>query len=220
MFYFFIDGERLLTQFVGLFPLNNQDEHDILSDMAAATRATLQGALLIALIQGILGGVVLWLANVQSPLFWMVIMIVLSLIPSVGTAVILVPTSFILMLTDHILWGCFVLVCAMLISILDNLLRPRLVAQGLKMHDLIIFFSTLGGISLFGLPGFVLGPVIASLLMSLLRIYQKTYTEISVPEPATVITPSVTQGSQSINLASRTIRRSPGRRKPNNRPDS
>ncbi len=188
MFYFFQDGENIIKRLKQLSPLGSTYENMLIERFASVTRATVKGALLLGLIQGTLGAVVLWIFGVPSVVLWGVIMVILSVIPLMGGWLVMYPAAIYLLIIGDIWQGvAVILITAIVIGNLDNLLRPRLVGKDAKMHDLLIFFSTLGGISVFGVMGFILGPVIAALLLTLLDIYSKEFkTELEFPEQQTI----------------------------------
>lgn len=172
MFYLFIDGERLLLRLKFLSPLKNEYEEMLYRRFVLISRATVKGTLLIGLVQGSLGALTLLFTGVQSWLLWGFVMVILSIIPMVGAWLVLIPAGIVQILLGHPVQGVVILLASTLvISNIDNLLRPRLVGRDAKMHDLLIFFSTLGGISVFGIFGFIIGPVIASFFLSVLDIY-------------------------------------------------
>jgi predicted PurR-regulated permease PerM len=176
MFYFFRDGERLITRIKYLVPMEQRHEDAIISRFAAVARATIKGTLLIALVQGTLTGLTLWIFGVPSPILWGVVATLLAIIPLVGVWLVLYPAALVQLLTGHPWQGLgIVLVTVLVIVNVDNLLRPRLVGQETGMHDLMVFFSTLGGIGLFGPVGFIVGPVIAALFLSILDIYSTEF---------------------------------------------
>ncbi len=102
-------------------------------------------------------------------------MIIIAIIPAVGTSIILAPTGIIMLALGHGWEGILLIVGAVLISVLDNLIRPPLVGKDTQMHPLVVFFATLGGIILFGISGFVIGPTIAALYISIMSIYEHYY---------------------------------------------
>ena len=176
MFYFFQDGENIIRRLKYLSPLGDKYEDQLLERFASVTRATVKGALLLGLIQGSLGALVLWIFGVPTVVLWGVIMVIMSVIPLVGSWVVMYPAGIYKIIIGDIWQGIFIILfTAVVIGNLDNLLRPRLVGRDAKMHDLLIFFSTLGGISVFGVMGFILGPVITALLLTLLDIYSTEF---------------------------------------------
>jgi predicted PurR-regulated permease PerM len=133
----------------------------------SVTRATLKGTILIGAAQGLLGGLAFWAVGIDGPIFWGTVMTVLSIIPGVGGALVLVPAAIVLGATGEVGRAIgLALFCALVVGSVDNLLRPRLVGKDTKMHELLIFFSTLGGLMFFGATGFILGPILAALFVT------------------------------------------------------
>jgi predicted PurR-regulated permease PerM len=176
MFYFFRDGERLIQRIKYLVPMEERHEDAIIDRFAAVSRATIRGTVLIALVQGTLAGLTLWIFGVPSPFLWGVVAVITAMIPLVGVWIVLYPAAFIQMATGHLWQGVGILLVTVLVIVnVDNLLRPRLVGQEAGMHDLMVFFSTLGGIGLFGPVGIIVGPVVAALFLSILDIYSAEF---------------------------------------------
>ncbi len=172
LFYLFIDGERAFAYLQRLLPLRDEHEKLLADKFISISRATLKGTLVVGTTQGLLGGLAFWIAGVPSPAIWGLLMIILAMIPLVGSALIWAPAGIILLLTGSLWQGVFVLAFGMgVISVIDNILRPKLVGKDTQMHPLMIFFAILGGIGFFGLPGFVIGPILVSLFLALWEIY-------------------------------------------------
>jgi len=166
-YYFLLDGPGILRRVLDRVPLAPDQKEELLERFLSVTRATLRGSLLIGLIQGGLGGLAFWVAGVPGPALWGMIMVVLSILPAVGAAVIWVPAVAYLVLMNQMAAGIALLVwCATVVSLVDNLLRPRLIGRGARMSDLLILLSTLGGILLFGAVGFIVGPIVAALFVT------------------------------------------------------
>jgi len=176
LFYFFMDGPRLTERARELIPLGSAEKQAIADRFVSVSRALVKGTLLIAVIQGILGGLTLWIFGVRAAVLWGVLVAILSIIPAIGPWLVLYPAAAILLITGQP-WKALgvVLVTVVVILQLDNLLRPRLVGSGARMHDLLVFFSTLGGIVAFGPMGFIIGPVVAALFLALLEIYGEEF---------------------------------------------
>jgi predicted PurR-regulated permease PerM len=178
MFYFFMDGKDIVKRIKYLSPIRNDYEDLILSRFLLISRATVSGTLIVGLLQGSLGALSLLIFGIKSWLLWGFIMIVLSIIPVVGPWVVLIPAAIIQLFLGNLWQGIGILLfCIIVVSNVDNILRPRLVGQGAKLHDLVIFFSSLGGIAIFGIMGFIVGPVIASLFVSVLDIYSTEFED-------------------------------------------
>ena len=197
MFYFFRDGKDMLRRVQYLLPLDREYKEAFAARFSSVARATVKGTLLIALVQGSLSGITLWIFGVGSPFLWGVISVLFAMIPLVGVGMVLYPAAIIQMATGHLWMGIgIVLVTTLVIVNVDNLMRPRLVGQEVGMHDLMVFFSTLGGISMFGPMGFIIGPMVAALFLSMLDIYSLEFRDYleAAPEPSPLpsSSPSVT----------------------------
>ena len=150
---------------------------------AEVCRATVKGSLVVALVQGTIGGVALWVLGIQGAILWGTLMVILSLLPAVGSALVWAPAAAWLLMTGAWIKGIIlILVGVFLIGLIDNILRPLLVGRDTKMPDYLILISTLGGISLFGLSGFVMGPVLAALFLVIWQIFMEEYHPAS-PQP-------------------------------------
>ncbi len=188
-FFLLIDGPALLHTLRRFLPLQEGERDLLLGKFISVTRATLKGTLVIGIIQGTLSGLAFWTLGIAHAVFWGAIMVVLSVIPLLGGALVWVPVAIVLALTGH--WiKALVLVafCALVVGSVDNLLRPRLVGRDTQMHDLMILFSTLGGILVFGALGFIIGPIIAALFQSAWELFGQAYKDLlppAEPPPAT-----------------------------------
>jgi predicted PurR-regulated permease PerM len=172
MFYFLVDGNRLLDKILYYMPLEDYYERRLLERFTSVTRATLKGTALIGITQGGLAGIAFAVVGIPSAVFWGTVMTVLSIIPGIGTALIWVPAA--ILLAARGAWGkalALVIFCGLVVGSLDNLLRPRLVGKDTEMHDLMILFSTLGGIVMFGIIGFIIGPIVAALFVTVWDMY-------------------------------------------------
>jgi predicted PurR-regulated permease PerM len=215
MFYFFRDGTKLLRRLRYLIPLDREYKNAIAARFSSVARATVKGTLLIALVQGTLAGLTLWIFGVSSPFLWGVVATFLAIIPLVGAWLVLYPAAFIQMATGHMGQGIGILLVTVIVIVnVDNLMRPRLVGQETGMHDLMVFFSTLGGIAMFGAMGFIIGPMIAALFLTVLDIYSEEFkedldgtmtlvTQVAAPAPAQPLQPMETEknGDQRVDPA-------------------
>ncbi len=176
MFYFLTMGEVLLVKILYFLPLHDRDERRLLHRFTSVTKATLKGTLIIGAIQGFICGLAFAFAGIQGPVFWGTVMAVMSIIPAFGTAIVWVPALIILALKGEFLGvGILAVLCGAVAGNLDNILRPRLVGKDTEMHDLFVLFGTLGGISLFGILGIILGPIVAALFITIWEIYGKAF---------------------------------------------
>lgn len=174
--YFFIkDGERILRKIMFILPLGDSYEQQLYQRFVSTTRATLKGTLLIGMIQGVIGGLAFWIAGVPAALFWSVIMIVLSIIPAVGASPVLGGGALIFAVLGNYTGAIILVVGLVCAGLIDNILRGPLVGKDTQLHPLLIFFSTLGGLGVFGISGVVIGPVLMALAVSMLEIYQHIY---------------------------------------------
>lgn len=176
MFYFLTMGEVLLMKILYFLPLQDRDERRLLRRFTSVTKATLKGTLIIGALQGGICGVAFALAGIQGPVFWGTVMAVLSIIPAFGTAIVWLPALIILGLKgDFVGMGILAVLCGGLAGNLDNVLRPRLVGKDTEMHDLFVLFGTLGGISMFGVLGIIIGPIVAALFITIWELYGKAF---------------------------------------------
>jgi predicted PurR-regulated permease PerM len=182
MFFFFRDGEKILEKIFYYMPLSNEDEALMLQRFTSITRATVKGTLVIGIIQGALAGFAFWVAGIDGSAFWGTIMAILSIIPGIGAALIWVPAVIYLIVSGQVLAGLLLLAwCAAVVGTIDNILRPILVGKDAKMPDLLILVGTLGGLFLFGPIGFIVGPIVCGLFLTVWDIYGATFKDILPP---------------------------------------
>lgn len=167
LFFLLRDGPLLGARVRQAIPLDEKHKQDLSSKFITVIRATLKGNLMVAATQGLLGGFIFWALGIQGPVLWGVLMAFLSLLPAVGAGLIWGPVAIYFLATGA-LWQAAVLTAfgVGVIGLVDNILRPILVGKDTKMPDYVVLISTLGGMTLFGLNGFVIGPVIAALFMA------------------------------------------------------
>lgn len=178
LFYLLRDGEGLLTRVKHSVPLAAEQKTILLERISLVVRATVKGGVTVAVVQGVLGGLAFWLLGIPAPLLWAVIMAFLSLLPAIGAAFVWAPVAFYLLAIGSIWQGLFLIGYGVLvIGLVDNLLRPILIGQSTRLPDYIVLISTLGGIEIFGLQGFVIGPLIAAIFMVSWEIFRKTDVE-------------------------------------------
>lgn len=171
-FFLLRDGNYLLELLIRALPLGDARERMLFAKFGEVTRATIKGNLVIAVIQGTLGGLIFWALGIPGALLWGVVMAVLSLIPAVGPAIVWVPVSIYLFATGDNVKGIILVVFgAGVIGLVDNILRPILVGRDTKLPDYIVLLSTLGGLGLFGINGFVIGPLVAALFIAFWGIF-------------------------------------------------
>ncbi len=173
MYYLFRDGNRIVAALPDVLPLERSQSEIILARTREVISASLYGVLVIASIQGALGGLAFWALGLPSPIVWGVVMTLLSMIPMAGAFIVWVPAALFLVATGHVtkaiilaVWG------ALVIGTVDNFLRPKLVGEKTKLHELFIFFSVIGGLKVFGVLGIVLGPVVLAVTLALLDVFR------------------------------------------------
>lgn len=178
MFYFLTMGDLLLKKILLFLPLDDLNERRLLHRFTSVTRATIKGTLIIGIMQGTICGFAFSLAGLEGPVFWGSLMAVMSIIPAFGTAIIWFPALVILALTgDYTGVLILAILCGLVAGNLDNLVRPRLVGKDTEMHDLFVLFGTLGGISMFGLLGIIIGPIVTALFITIWEIYGDAFKE-------------------------------------------
>jgi predicted PurR-regulated permease PerM len=179
MFFFLMDGDKLIEKILYYLPLEDHDERRILDKFTSVTRATLKGTAVIGILQGGLAGLAFAVVGIPSPVFWGAIMTVLSVIPGIGSGLVWGPAAIILAATGHLAKAIGLAVfCAAVVGSLDNLLRPVLVGRDTQMHELMIFFGTLGGLIMFGVVGVIIGPIIAALFVTVWDIYGMAFKDV------------------------------------------
>lgn len=173
MYYLFRDGDRIFGVIRDALPLEQKQAEAILARTRDVVGASVYGLFSIAVIQGALGGLAFWVLGLPSAIVWCVAMIFLSLIPMLGAFIVWVPAAIYLFATGHyvkaillVLWGTLV------IGMIDNFLRPKLVGDRTKLHELLIFFAVLGGLQVFGVLGIVLGPVVLAITLALVDVFR------------------------------------------------
>lgn len=179
MFFFLINGPAVLDKILYYMPLNNRDEKRLLDGFRSMARATIKSMVLIGAIQGTLAGVAFWAAGIPSALFWGTVMAVLSLIPNIGSALVWIPACIFLFIKGDTTAGVLLFLwCALIVGAVDNILKPILVGKDTKVPELLILVSTLGGVTMLGLSGFILGPVLALLFLMIWEIYGFTFKNV------------------------------------------
>jgi len=176
MFFFLIDGQRLLQKIMYYLPLPHEDEARMVDKFVSVTRATLKGSLVIGVVQGSLAGLGFLAVGIPSAAFWGTVMAVLSIIPAIGSALVWVPAVIYLFATGEVFTAMILGVwCVAIVGTVDNFMRPWLIGKDTKMPDLLILLGTLGGLMLFGAAGFIVGPIVAALFVTAWDIYGRVF---------------------------------------------
>jgi predicted PurR-regulated permease PerM len=172
LFFLLRDGDDIVARIRDAMPLRMSQQRELLEKFNVVIRATVKGNLVVAIVQGILGGLIFWILGIKGPLLWGVLMAVLSLLPAVGTALVWGPVAIWLLATGSVMPGVVLIAYGVLvIGLVDNVLRPVLVGKDTKMPDYVVLISTLGGLAVFGVAGFIVGPVIAALFIAAWDIF-------------------------------------------------
>lgn len=195
MFFLFLDGAALLRRMLSVLPLNEGEKELMLDKFVSVSRATIRGTLVIGIFQGALSGIAFAIVGIDGALFWGTVMAVLSVLPVVGGALIWVPAAIILAAIGE-WWRALFLTafCSLVVGSVDNVLRPRLVGRDTKMHDLLILFSTLGGLMVFGPIGFIVGPILAALFLTSWEIFAFAYRDV-LPVSSPLVLPDGSSAS-------------------------
>jgi predicted PurR-regulated permease PerM len=181
LLYFFLrDGTQIVEVIIRALPLGYLRERRLFANFAAVSRATIKGTLVVALVQGMLGGLLFAVLGIDAAVLWGALMAVLSLLPAVGSGLVWVPAAGILFATGHtvkalVLLGAGVL----LIGLADNLLRPLLIGRDTRMPDYLVLLSSLGGLTVFGVSGLVIGPIIAALFLAVWDMFAQEHLDDS-----------------------------------------
>ena len=184
IFYFLKDGEKWKRAVVVLSPLSDRDDEKIISRLAEAVNSVIKGSLLVALIQGILMGLGLWLFGVPNAALWGVVAAIASLLPTIGTALISVPAIIFLFSTGETASAVGLLIWAVVVvGMIDNFLSPLIVGNKMRIPSLLILFSVLGGVTLMGPVGVLVGPLAVSLLYTLISIYRHEFKQNAQSTP-------------------------------------
>jgi len=178
MFFFLRDGKQLLAKLLSYLPLTQSDQNRLLDKFISVSRATIKGSMVVGIVQGSLAGLALHFAGIGSAVFWGTLMSIISIVPVLGPPLVWVPAVIYLAATGQYPQAIGVLLfCSIVVGQIDNIIRPILVGRDTQMHELLIFFGTLGGIGLFGLFGFILGPIVAALFMTIWEMYGETFSD-------------------------------------------
>ncbi|MGE0259579.1 MAG: AI-2E family transporter [Alphaproteobacteria bacterium] len=179
LFFLLRDGEALARRIRDAVPLQVAQQHALFRRFAAVIRAIVKGSIVVAIVQGALGGLIFWLLTIEGWLLWGAVMAVLSLLPAVGAGLVWLPVSLYLLATGAI-WKGIALIAfgSLVISTIDNVLRPILVGGETKIPDYLVLIATLGGITIFGVNGLVIGPVIAAMFLAAWDLFSEQRLEV------------------------------------------
>jgi len=182
IYYLLMDGDKLISFIIDLSPLPKEQDEKLIQKFKDMAGAILIGNGLGGLIQGTAGGIVFYIFGLKSSFLWGVIMGFLAFLPIIGVGVVFIPAAIYLFFKGRIAAGIFFIVFYLILSVsVDNLLKPKLVGRRVKMHTLLVFFSIIGGLNIFGILGIIYGPLITTAFLTLTDIYYSSYQEIVDP---------------------------------------
>jgi len=182
LFFFIRDGARLSDALIRALPLGDAREERLFDRFILVARATVKGTLVVAAVQGALGGVLFWIVGLPAPVLWAVVMAVLSLLPVIGTVLVWGPAAIYLLSVGDFTSGLIVLLGGFfVVGLVDNVLRPILVARDTQMPDYLVLLSTLGGLAKFGISGFVLGPMLAAFFLVSWEMFAEEFGPLDAP---------------------------------------
>jgi predicted PurR-regulated permease PerM len=189
-FFLFRDGEKLMEQIKAVIPMTPDKADLTINHLRAIVESTMYGGVVVALTQGLLGGLLFLIMGLPSPVFWGAVMTFLAFLPILGPFLIYIPAGIILILNGAYVKGVIILIIGtVVVSQVDNFLRPMLVSGKTGMHTMLMFISMIGGASLFGLLGVVLGPFIAAIFVSIFDIFRLKLIENGAPPPEPATSP-------------------------------
>lgn len=175
LYFLFRDGSGISRRIKEAIPLTPAQRDGLILKFTMVIRAIVKGTILVALVQGALGGLIFWALGINAPVLWGVLMALLALLPAVGTGLVWLPVAIYLLVSGAVWKGVILIAFGVLvIGLVDNILRPILVGRSTKIPDYIVLISTLGGLAIFGLNGFVIGPIIAAMFIAVWDIYTQS----------------------------------------------
>ena len=178
LFFFLRDGNRLVATMIRVLPLGDVRERQLLTKFAEVSLATIKGTLVVGIVQGAIGGGLFWVLGIPAPVFWGTVMAVFSVLPVVGPGLVWGPAAVILLGLGEIVKGIVMVTAGVvIIGLVDNVLRPILVGRDTQMPDYLVLLATLGGLAVFGVSGFVIGPVIAAFFLVVWEMFAQEHAE-------------------------------------------
>jgi predicted PurR-regulated permease PerM len=181
LFFFLRDGSRLVATLIRVLPLGDVRERQLLAKFAEVSLATIKGTLVVGIVQGGIGAALFWALGIPAPVFWGTLMTMFSVLPAVGPGLIWLPAAVILLAMGHIVKAIILIAAGVLvIGLVDNVLRPILVGRDTQMPDYLVLLATLGGLAVFGVSGFIIGPVIAAFFLVVWEMFAREHAERTV----------------------------------------
>src|SRR3989344_3370704 len=178
MFFFLRDGKEFVLYLESLVPMERKDKHKIFLKFKEVCQATIYGNIIVALIQGIIGGIGFAIFGISNPFLWGIVMSILALLPFGGTSIVWIPAGVIMLSMGNMFAGIGILLWGgLIVGLIDNILKPKLIGKKTNLHPLLVFVSIIGGLWAFGFIGVLIGPIIAALLIVLLDMYRVRFVE-------------------------------------------
>ena len=178
LFFFLRDGSQLVATLIRVLPLGDARERQLLAKFGEVSLATIKGTLVVGVVQGAIGGILFWALGLPAPVFWGAVMAVFSVLPAVGPGLVWAPAAIILLALGAYVKAIILIAGGVVvIGLVDNVLRPLLVGRDTQMPDYLVLLATLGGIAVFGISGFVIGPVIAAFFLVVWEMFADEYAE-------------------------------------------
>lgn len=176
LFFFLRDGDRIVAYIKSVLPLSPKKEDALFSRFTATTRGTIKGSVTVAVMQGVVAGLIFWIAGVSSPLLWGVLVGILAFLPIVGPFMVWLPVSIMLISGGAYISAAFVAIGSLSMNIfIDDILRPILVGRETRIPNALVFIAIFGGLSTFGIAGLIIGPVVAALALTSWELFKEEY---------------------------------------------
>lgn len=176
LFYLFRDGDKIYNDFIHTLPLQKSHKHVLFGQIEIVTNAVIYGQLIIALIQGLMGGLAYWLFGLSNPVFWGFVLAVISFLPVLGTPIVLIPTAIIQLLHGNYFAGIGLIVFTILMIMnIDSVFKPLIISNKSRLNAALILIGVIGGLKAFGFMGFILGPLVLALLIALLQVFREDF---------------------------------------------
>lgn len=178
LYYFFKDGKKILASLVSLIPVERRIREEVIDKLTSVTRGVLKGSLLVGIIEGLLIGVTMSILGIPGAVLWGVLLVFLALIPGIGPVLVYLPASIALFVSGRIIAGVIMLLVGVgPVGVVDTFLRPYLIGEDIQIHKVLILFGVIGGILVFGIFGFIIGPMVMAVFVQLVSLYRETFRQ-------------------------------------------
>jgi predicted PurR-regulated permease PerM len=173
LFFFLKEGDRILVRVFGILPLQKRYQNVVIERFVSVTRSVLKSTFIIGSIQGSIGGMALYLLGLKGAVLWGVVLMFLAVIPDVGAVIVWLPASIVLFAKGNPIGGGIMILVGLVIALSGYILRPRLIGKEIRIHQILVLLGVLGGIALFGIFGFIIGPILMSLFVILWEMFRE-----------------------------------------------